>query len=123
MADRTAHDTVRDVAFERFVEWDDSHTLADAVLAALGIDPDTPTDDVKADLTAGRLLRAGWRLSADDFDTGVVVLDGHPALRKFVAVADSPGNTHGEGASYAAAMPSYAAAMLALAARLEAPRG
>ena len=110
MADRTARDTVRDVAFERFLEWDDSHTLADAVLAALGIDPDTPVDDVKA----GALF---LRMCRDSFHNEIVLTvnpdDPQQQDERSWWVAESHA-----GIAYGL---SPAAAVLALAARLEEP--
>ena len=104
MTDRTAHDTVRDVAFERFVEWDDSHTLADAVLAALGIDPDTPVDDVKAGLIALSIAAEGPSIC--------VYSNGSLPGRNDAYVAGTSCDRDAFG-------PTPAAAVLALAARLE----
>jgi len=111
MTDRTAHDAVIGMLVRG-----DEHPwvqpppdmVADAILAELGIDPDTPTDDVKAGVIF-------LRMSRDSFHNEIVLTvnpdDPQQQDERPWWVAESHA-----GIAYGL---SPAAAVLALAARLE----
>lgn len=97
MPDKTARDAIGRALRQVGVTY--YGVAADAVLAALGIPPDTTTDDIRAGLTLIRLVERGWT-------------EGGPSLYK-------PGSYVVSHAPTWVYEPSPAAAVLALAARLE----
>ena len=116
MRDEPARDAVKRGLLDTFRgAWTDSEyeatfgPAADAVLAALGIPPDTTTDDVRAGLAALRILADGIDRYATTPLRLVKCEGGYQAYRPVY---------HGECGTPGA---SPAAAVNALAARLESP--
>lgn len=91
--------TARDAVMDAYRPCTISSPHAAAVLAALGIPPDATVDDIRAGLTLIRLVERGWT-------------EGGPSLYK-------PGSYVVSHAPTWVYEPSPAAAVLALAARLE----
>ncbi len=120
MPDQTARDAVKRGLLDAFRgAWTDSEyeatfgPAADAVLAALGIPPDTTTDEIRAGLAALRILA----MLADEVEEHYVhpwsgIRPGHEAIYGIEIVVAEEVDTSAVGAS-------PAAAVLALAAKLE----